>query len=180
MSLANSIVALYNKYKKQLALFVLVFFVYRIFVYCFEMKEGYSNTQQCSSYQKCSDCVKNFDGGMPTVPCWWSNDKDKHGNIKGCSAFYDNGYSRTCNQPPGPGPGPGPEPIPTKCENISNCKTCTETDCFWGDADQKCSPNFKAGYGKICSGSNPNPNCPKCDQCPDLVKVKIPTFITVQ
>jgi len=182
MSLAKSACNFYQKYKKQLALFVLVFFVYRIFVYYFEMKEGYSNTQQCSAYQKCNDCVKNFNAGDPKVPCWWSNDKDKHGNIKGCSAFYDKGYYRTCDQPPGPTP-PGPTPpgpTPTKCESISNCNTCINTDCFWGDTDQKCSTNFKTGYGKICSGSNPNPNCPKCDECPDLIKVKTPTFITVQ
>jgi hypothetical protein len=44
--------------------------------------------------------------------------------------------------------------------------------------------NYKNGYGKICSGSNPepnpDPNCPKCEVCPELTMLKIPTFITAQ
>jgi len=177
MNLAKSIVDLYNKYKKQLSLLVLMFFGYKIIMHVLETKEGYSsNTQQCSNYSNCADCVKNFDGNT-TSPCYWSNDKDKNGKTKGCSAFNDPGYYRTCSEP---------NPQPNKCDVISNCKNCTESDCFWGDTDQKCSSTFKAGYGKICSGSNPDPNpnpdpnCPKCEVCPKLTLLKIPTFITAQ
>lgn len=172
MNLGKSMVSLYNKYKKPIALLVLLFFGYKIIMNVLKIKEGYSsNTEQCSNYSNCSECVKNYNAGDPKVPCLWSNDKDKHGNIKGCSAYDDPGFYRTCSEP---------KPTPTKCDAISNCKTCTESDCFWGDTDQKCSSTFKTGYGKICSGSNPEPSCPKCEVCPELTMLKIPTFITAQ
>ena len=184
MSLAKSISVLYNKYKKQLALLVLIFFGYKIIMYFFPFpfQDTFtsSGTPSCTAYSNCSECVKNYNQGDKNVPCLWSNDKDKHGNIKGCSAFDDVGFYRTCTEP---------KPVPTKCDAISNCQTCVETDCFWGDTDQKCSSTFKAGYGKICSGSNPNPNpnpnpnnpnCPKCEVCPKLTLVRTPTFITQQ
>ena len=138
------------------------------------MQEGYSSSTQCSNYSKCSDCVKNFDGNS-TSPCWWSNDKDTHGNVKGCSAFKDQGFSRTCTQPQ-------PTPQPNTCNKATNCQSCLSSDCFWGDTEQKCSSTFKAGYGKICSGNNPNsdPSCPKCETCPKLTILKTPTFITAQ
>lgn len=171
MSLAKSVCDFYKKYKRQLGLFAIVILVYHLYKASF-IQEGYSSTQ-CSAFQNCKECVNNYNAGDPKVPCLWSNDKDTHGNVKGCSAFADRGFSRTCTQPT---PGPGP----TKCDAISNCKTCTESDCFWGDTDQKCSSTFKLGYGKICSGSNPNPNCPKCEACPNLTLLKTPTFISVQ
>jgi hypothetical protein len=179
MNLAKSMVALYNKYKKPIALLVLIFFGYKIMKHLLHKKEGYSssNTQQCSTYSNCSECVKNYNAGDQKVPCLWSNDKDKHGNVKGCSSFADPGFYRTCTEP---------KPTPTKCDTISNCNTCTNSDCFWGDTDQKCSSTFKSGYGKVCSGSNPDPdpnpdpNCPKCEVCPELKLLKIPTFITAQ
>ena len=92
------------------------------------MQEGYSSSTQCSNYSKCSDCVKNFDGNS-TSPCWWSNDKDIHGNVKGCSAFKDQGFSRTCTQPQ-------PTPQPNTCNKATNCQSCLSSDCFWGDTEQ--------------------------------------------
>jgi hypothetical protein len=171
MNLGKSIVTLYNKYKKQIALLVVLFFGYKFIMRVLEIKEGYSgysSKTQCSIYNNCADCVTNFDGGS-TSPCYWSNDKDQTGKIKGCSVHNDPGYYRTCSDP---------KPDPAKCDAISDCKTCTESNCFWGDSDQKCSADFKTGYGKICSGSNPN--CPKCQECPKLTMLKIPTFITAQ
>lgn len=183
MSLANSVCKFYTKYKKLLVLLAIMFLVYHLYKSSF-IQEGYSSSTQCSNYSKCSECVKNFDGDS-TSPCWWSNDKDKYGNLKGCSAFKDQGYSRTCTQPDPP-PSP-PTPVPpfgptNTCNKATNCKTCLNSDCFWGDTDQKCSSTFKAGYGKICSGNNPDPNpdCPKCDTCPQLTILKTPTFITAQ
>jgi hypothetical protein len=173
MSLAKSISTFYDKHKKQLALLVLIFFGYKIIMYFFpfSLKDPFSSSSsgsQCSTHNKCSDCVKSVDGNSSS-PCYWSNSKNN------CSAFNDQGFYRTCNQPPTPGPSP------TKCETNYNCQSCIESDCFWGDRDQKCSSNFKTGYGKICSGSNPNnPNCPKCEACPKLTLVKTPTFITAQ
>ena len=85
-----------------------------------------------------------------------------------CYPQINSGYSRDCSG------------SSNKCNAISNCQTCTNSGCFWGDTDQKCSSTFKAGYGKICSGSNPDPNCPKCEVCPQLTLLKTPTFITAQ
>jgi hypothetical protein len=201
MNLAKSAIALYNKYKKQLTLLVLVFFGYKIinhfFPNAFLLREGLVGATSCTQFTNCSQCV-NGQVNNSNSPCFWSNQQQK------CGSFMDSGYSRICDQPPEPNPPgplppgpspppgplppgpiiipPGPRPTPSKCETISNCKTCINTDCFWGDSDQKCSTNFKAGYGKICSGSNPgpNPNCPKCEACPELTMLKIPTFITAQ
>lgn len=177
MSLAKSAIALYNKYKKPLTLLVLIFFGYKIIMHFFpfSFKDPFSTSSsgsQCSSHNKCSDCVKSVDGNSSS-PCYWSNSKNK------CSAYDDPGFYRTCTEP---------KPVPTKCETISNCNTCTSSDCFWGDTDQKCSTSFKTGYGKICSGLNPgpnpnpdpNPDCPKCELCPKLTLVRTPTFITPQ
>ena len=199
MSLGKSM----HKYKRYLGLLAIIVLVYHLYKSSF-MQEGYSSSTQCSNYSKCSDCVKNFDGDS-TSPCWWSNDKDTHGNVKGCSAFKDQGFSRTCTQPdPPPGPPtpippfgpptpippgpiiipPGPGPGPNTCNKATNCQSCLSSDCFWGDTEQKCSSTFKAGYVKICSGNNPNPNpdpsCPKCETCPNLTLLKTPTFITTQ
>ena len=171
MSLAGSINNLYKKYKKPLAILVLIFFMYNIFKYYSSSYEGYSSKSQCTSYQNCTQCVNNNDGNSNS-PCWWSNDKDKYGNTKGCSAFNDKGYSRTCSTP---------TPTPsTTCENNKNCTDCigSTNNCFWGDRDQKCSSTSKSGYGKICSGSDPT--CPKCNECPKLTLLKTPTFITAQ
>ena len=165
MNLSKSINNFYIKYKKLLALIVVVFFAYKIFNYYQIMQEGYSSSQsQCSIYHNCAECVNNFDAGNLKVPCLWSSSKNQ------CSAFNNPGYSRTCpNQP-------------TKCSNISNCTECvgSSNNCFWGDRDQKCSATMSDGYGKICSGSNPGTNCPKCELCPKLTLLKTPTFITQQ
>lgn len=162
MSLAGSINNLYKTYKKPLAILVLIFFMYNIFNYYNSIYEGYSSQRQCSTYKNCAQCVNNTDANT-NVPCWWSN-------TKGCSAFYNKGYSRTCTSPS------------SRCENNKNCSKCigSANNCFWGDRDQKCSSFIKSGYGKICSGSNPHPNCPKCDDCPKLTLLKTPTFITQQ
>jgi hypothetical protein len=188
MNLAKSMCEFYKKYKKPLVLLAIIVLVYHLYKSSI-MQEGYSSSTQCSNYSKCSDCVKNFDGNSKS-PCWWSNDK-------GCSAFVDKGYSRTCTQPdpppsppepippfgpPGPiPPGPiiiPPGPDPTNCNKATNCQSCLNSNCFWGDSDQKCSSTFKAGYGKICSGNNNGTNCPKCEECPKLTLLKTPTFIT--
>jgi hypothetical protein len=171
MNLAKSIVDLYSKYKKPLALLVLVVFVYKILQYFIPLsfKDPFSNSSVCTVYTNCSQCVQNYNKGDPNVPCFWSNDKDKYGTVKGCSAIQDPGFYRKCTDP---------TPTPTKCEAISNCQTCTSSDCFWGDRDQKCSSTSKSGYGKVCSGSNPP--CPKCEVCPKLTLLKTPTFITQQ
>lgn len=199
MNITKTVYNFYTKYKKQLVLLAIIVLGYHLYKSSF-MQEGYSSSTQCSNYSKCSDCVKNFDGDSKS-PCWWSNDKDKNGNVKGCSAFKDQGFSRTCTQPdPPPGPPtpippfgpPGPIPPgpiiippgpgPNTCSKATNCQSCLSSDCFWGDTEQKCSSTFKAGYGKICSGNNPNPNpsCPKCETCPNLTLLKTPTFITAQ
>jgi hypothetical protein len=161
MSLAGSINNLYKKYKKPLAILVLIFFMYNIFNYYNSSYEGYSSQKQCSAYKNCAQCVNNTDANT-NVPCWWSKKK-------GCSAFYNKGYSRTCT-------------IPTACKNNKNCSKCINStnNCFWGDRDQKCSSFIKSGYGKNCSGSNPDTSCPKCDEYPKLTLLKTPTFITQQ
>jgi hypothetical protein len=162
MSLARYINNLYKTYKKPLAIFVLVFFMYKILNYYSFIYEGYSSRNQCTGNKNCAQCVNNTDANT-NVPCWWNNKK-------GCSAFYDKGYSRTCSTP---------NPNPSTCENIKNCKNCVgNNNCFWGDRDQKCSSFNKLGYGKICSGYYPDPTCPKCDECPKLTLLKTPTFIT--
>ena len=175
MNLAKDACEFYKKYKKPLVLIAIVILAYYLYKSSI-MLEGYLSQShpQCSTYQKCSDCVKNSNAGDPTVPCWWSNDKDKHGNIKGCSAFYDPGYSRSCSEP---------TPTPTSCDKNTNCQSCISSNCFWGDRDQKCSSTSKNGYGTICSGSNPEPApapCPICTSCPTLTILKTPTFITAQ
>lgn len=114
MSLAVSINNLYKKYKKQLAILILVFFMYKIFNYYSSRYEGYSSQTQCTAYQNCADCVGS------------------------------------------------------------------SNNCFWGDEDQKCSSTQLNGYGKICSGSDANSTCPKCEECPKLTLLKTPTFITQQ
>ena len=118
MTLAGTINYLYIKYKKPLAILVLIFFTYNIFNYCLKKYEGFSSNlhprSRCSTYKNCAECVKS------------------------------------------------------------------SNNCFWGDRDQKCSSIQLNGYGKICSGSNPNPNCPKCEQCPKLTLLSTPTFITQQ
>jgi len=116
MSLPGSVNDLYKKYKKPLAILVLIFFMYKIFnYYSYSFSyEGYSSRNQCTAYQNCAECVGN------------------------------------------------------------------NNNCFWGDRDQKCSSTKKFGYGKICSGYNPNQNCPKCHECPKLTLLKTPTFITQQ
>ena len=166
MNLAKSASSLYNKYKKPLSLLVLIFFGYKLIMYVFKTQEGLVGATSCTQFTNCSQCVNGQVNGSSSK-CYWNNQDNKCGSFKGA------GYSRTCSEP---------KPPPTKCDAISNCKTCTESDCFWGDTDQKCSSTFKSGYGKICSGSNPNPNpnCPKCDVCPELTMLKIPTFITTQ
>jgi hypothetical protein len=196
MSLTKSISILYSKFKKPLALLVLIFFAYNIFNYYNKLKEGLLGATSCTQFTNCRECV-NGQVNSSNSPCFWSNQEQK------CGSFIAPGYSRTCDQPPqpnppGPPPGPspppgpippgpiiippGPGPISNKCETISNCRSCINSDCFWGDTDQKCSTNFKAGYGKICSGfnPNPNPNCPKCEACPQLTLLRTPTFITQQ
>jgi hypothetical protein len=193
MSLAKSISDLYKKYKKQLAILVLIFFMYKIFKYYSNFYEGYSSYSQCSVYQNCAECVNNNDG-ITNDPCLWSA-------TKGCSALYNEneGYSKTCPNPnltPNPTTNLTPNPTsnlyvnpttnlnPTVCENIKNCGNCVENtnNCFWGDRDQKCSSIRENGYGKICSGSetNPDPKCPKCQECPKLTLLRTPTFITQQ
>lgn len=168
MSFAGSINNFYKKYKKPLSILVLLFFIYKLFNYYYNVYEGYDTLShpQCSTYNNCSDCVKNYNSGDNNVPCWWNKSK-------GCSAFYDEGYSRSCTTP---------SPAPSTCEMNTNCKDCVgnSNNCFWGDRDQKCSSTSKSGYGKICSGSDPEPNCPKCDECPKLTLLKTPTFITQQ
>ena len=163
MSLASYINNLYKIYKKPLAILILVFFMYKIFNYYNSSYEAYSSHAQCTAYKNCAQCVNNTDANT-NVPCWWNT-------TKGCSAFYDKGYSRTCS---------APTPTPTICENIKNCKNClgNNNNCFWGDRDQKCSSINKIGYGKICSGNNPDPTCPKCNECPKLTLLKTHTFIT--
>jgi hypothetical protein len=70
----------------------------------------------------------------------------------------------------------------TQCTSYQNCSDCigSTNNCFWGDKDQKCSSTSKIGYGKICSESNPDSTCPKCEECPKLTLLKTPTFITQQ
>ena len=167
MSLAKSV----YKYKKPLVLLAIMVLVYHLYKSSLIQEGLLSSSTQCSAFQNCKECVNNYNAGDPKVPCLWSNDKDNHGNIKGCSAFADRGFSRTCNQP---------TPGPNTCNKATNCQSCLSSNCFWGDTDQKCSSTFKAGYGKICSGNNPNPNCPKCETCPNLTLLKTPTFITTQ
>lgn len=172
MNLAKSMIALYRKYKKQLTLLVLLFFGYKIikhffpFSFPFSFQEGLVGATNCTQFTNCNQCV-NGQVNNSNSPCYWNNQNKK------CGSFKEPGYSETCTEP---------KPTPTKCDAVSNCNTCIASDCFWGDTDQKCSSTFKSGYGKICSGSNPNPNpnCPKCDVCPELTMLKIPTFITTQ
>lgn len=166
MNLAKSAFTLYNKYKKQLTLLVLVFFGYKIinhfFPNAFLLREGLVGATSCTQFTNCSQCV-NGQVNNSKSPCFWNSQK------KLCGSFVGSGYLPTCS-----------EPTPTKCDAISSCKTCTDSDCFWGDTDQKCSSTFKSGYGKICSGANPDTPCPKCEVCPELTMLKIPTFITKQ
>lgn len=159
MTFAKSICAAYKKYKKQLALLVVIFFAYKIFIYYTELKEGLVSATSCTQFTNCSQCV-NGQVSNSNSPCFWSNQDKK------CSSFKDVGYSRDCSG------------TQSKCNAITNCQSCIGSNCFWGDRDQKCSSTFKAGYGKICSGSNPN--CPKCEECPELTLLKTPTFITKQ
>jgi len=158
MSLAKSISALYNKYKKPLAMIVLVFFAYKIFIHYNELKEGLVGATNCTQFTNCNECI-NGQPNSSNILCYWSSSEKK------CGSFKDSGYSRTCSDS-------------NSCEAKKNCQTCTESSCFWGDTDQKCSSTFKAGYGKICSGSDPS--CPKCEKCPQLTLLKTPTFITAQ
>lgn len=69
-----------------------------------------------------------------------------------------------------------------QCTTYQHCAECVgnNNNCFWGDKDQKCSSTKKFGYGKNCSGYNPDPSCPKCHECPKLTLLKTPTFITQQ
>jgi hypothetical protein len=87
MSLATSIINLYKKYKKQLCILVLLFFIFNYY---------YGNTYEgltqptCSKYTNCADCVKNYREGDLNIPCLWNN------TIKKCNALPGPGYFRTC------------------------------------------------------------------------------------
>jgi hypothetical protein len=133
--------------------------------------EGFEGSyQKCNQMSDCKTCVgtrTSIDG-----VCYWCN-----GQCKSPAEYYD---PNNCSSDPmkcGK-----PTPTPTTCENIKNCTDCigSSNNCFWGDRDQKCSSTSKNGYGKICSGLNPDPTCPKCDECPKLTLLKTPTFMTLQ
>jgi len=72
MSLVKSTVALYNKYKKELVLLILVFFAYNIFIYYNQMKEGLVGATSCTQFTNCSQCV-NGQVNNSNSPCYWSN-----------------------------------------------------------------------------------------------------------
>jgi hypothetical protein len=100
MSLATRINNLYTKYKKPLAILVLLFFMYKIFNYYNSRYEGYSSQNQCTSYQNCTDCIGS------TNNCFWG-DRDQK-----CSSTNKSGYSRICS---GSNPNPNPNPSCPKC-----------------------------------------------------------------
>ena len=85
MSLVKSTVALYNKYKKELVLLILVFFAYNIFIYYNQMKEGLVGATSCTQFTNCSQCV-NGQVNNSNSPCYWSNQEKK------CGSFRNPGY----------------------------------------------------------------------------------------
>jgi hypothetical protein len=132
--------------------------------------EGFEGSyQKCNQMSDCKTCLQtktSLDG-----VCYWCN-----GQCKSPTEYYD---PENCSSDP---LECGKTPTPTICENNTNCTDCigSSNDCFWGDRDQKCSSTRENGYGKICSGLNPDPSCPKCNECPKLTLLKTPTFITYQ
>ena len=105
MGFAGYINNLYKKYKKPLAIFILIFFVYKVFNYYYgNIYEGLTQPV-CSTYTNCADCVKNYSEGNDNSPCYWSP------NLKKCSSSPGMGNIRTC-----------PESTPTN----SNCPKCDE------------------------------------------------------
>lgn len=160
-----------------LVVLALVFVVYKLYTYT----EGYQN-RQCSYYSNCASCVANNNVGDPENPCWWSNDKDRYGKTKGCSAFYDVGFSRTCSVPapspdplpdisPGPtiDPSPGPSsPSQSSCPLNTSCSDCVNSDCFWSNLNQKCSFFKLNGYNSVC---------PATADCPKYNMINVPTYI---
>ena len=84
MTLAGTINYLYIKYKKPLAILVLIFFTYNIFNYCLKKYEGFSSNlhprSRCSTYKNCAECVKSSNN------CFWG-DRDQK-----CSSIQLNGY----------------------------------------------------------------------------------------
>ena len=152
MSLAGSII---KKYKKLFAMVILLFFIFNY--YYGNKYEGLSTQSQCSTYTNCADCVKNTNANT-NVPCWWSNDNDQNGNKKGCSAFYDKGYSRSC-----PVSTPESNPVTNPATNpVTNPVTNPATN-----------PASTLKFSSIS-------NCPKCNECPKLTLLNTPTFITQQ
>ncbi len=117
----------------------------------YNYREGYQN-RQCSYYSNCASCVANYNAGDPRTPCWWSNDKDRYGKTKGCSAFFDVGFSRTCSGP-----------SPTSCPSNTSCSDCVNSDCYWGD--NKCSYFKFDGYNSVCA------------DCPTYTMINVPTYV---
>lgn len=91
MSLAGSINDFYRKYKKIVAILILVFFMYKLFNYYYgNIYEGLM-PPKCSSYKNCNDCINNnFDEGNLYKPCGWSKYK------KQCN--YGKGYLKVCSK----------------------------------------------------------------------------------
>ncbi len=157
MSLAGSINNFYRKYKKPLSILVLMFFVYKIFDYYYgNVYEGLTQPK-CSTYNNCANCVKNNDAGDATKPCLWNNNKGSNGKIIGCSEISGGGNSRTCSAVPAAKPA----------------------------AKSAAKPAVKPAVkptAKAAPKLNPSPisSCPKCKDCPELILLDTPTFITRQ
>lgn len=118
MSLAGSINNLFKKYKKPLAILVLIFFMYKIFKYYSSSYEGYSNTgnqslepiiippgpiiippgpgptpTKCEKNSNCQSCISSN--------CFWG-DRDQK-----CSSTNKSGYGKICS---------GLDPTCPKCD----------------------------------------------------------------
>ena len=186
MSLAGSINNFYRKYKKPLSILVLMFFVYKLFDYYYgNVYEGLTQPK-CLTYNNCNDCVKNSHEGDATKPCLWNNDKGPNGKIIGCSEISSGGNSRTC--PPVPPPKPPAPKAAAKPAAKAAAKPAAKAaakPAAKAAAKAAAKPAAKAASkpaAKAASKLNPSPisSCPQCKECPELILLDTPTFITRQ